>query len=186
MEFSNVIKDRRSVREYTDARVERQVVDHLINTAILAPSAMNLQPWAFAALLDRARIEDYAHRAKNWLLTKLAESTYPPSIRQMLEDPNFVLFYHAPALILVIAKSSEDQAKEDCCLAAQTLMLAARDEGLGTCWIGLSRPWFNLASSKRELGLPEHYHIVAPIVLGYPKAWPETHGRNPGEILWLG
>jgi nitroreductase len=104
----------------------------------------------------------------------------------MLEDPKFVLFYHAPALVLVIAKSSEDQAKEDCCLAAQTLMLAARDAGLGSCWIGLSRPWFNLSSSKRELGLPEPYHIVAPIVLGYPKAWPEPHGRNPAEIRWLG
>jgi nitroreductase len=185
MELGNVIRDRRSVREYTDSPVERSLVERLINTAILAPSAMNLQPWSFAVMLDRARIEDCARRAKNWLLTNLSE-TYPPLIRQMLEDPKFVLFYHAPALVLVIAKSSEDQAKEDCCLAAQTLMLAARDEGLGTCWIGLSRPWFNLASSKRELGLPEHYHIVAPIVLGYPKAWPETHGRNPAEILWLG
>jgi nitroreductase len=186
MELGNVIRDRRSIREYTDSRVERPLIERLINSAILAPSAMNLQPWTFAVLLDRAHIEDYAHRAKNWLLTKLAESTYPPSIRRMIEDPNFVLFYHAPALVLVIAKSSQDQAKEDCCLAAQTLMLAARDEGLGSCWIGLSRPWFNLSSSKLELGLPEHYHIVAPIVLGYAKAWPEPHGRNPAEIRWLG
>ena len=147
---------------------------------------MNLQPWAFAALLDRTQIEDYAHRAKSWLLANLAGTTYPASIRRMLEDPDFVLFYHAPGLVLVMAKSSDTQAKEDCCLAAQTLMLAARDEGLGTCWIGLSRPWFNLSSSKRELGLSEHYHIVAPIVLGYPKAWPESHGRNPAEIHWLG
>ena len=173
MELSNIIKDRRSGREYTDARVERPMLERLINAAVLAPSAMNLQPWAFAALLDRIRIEDYAHRAKSWLLANLAETTFPASVHQMLEDPKFVLFYHAPALVLVMAKTSDTQAREDCCLAAQTLMLAARDEGLGTCWIGFARPWLNLSSSKRELGLPEHYHIVAPIVIGYPKAWPE-------------
>jgi len=74
---------------------------------------------------------------------------------------------------------------EDCCLAAENLMLAARDEGLGTCWIGFARPWLDLPSTKHEMGLPAGHHVVAPIVLGYPKAWPESHGRNPAEIHWL-
>jgi len=85
----------------------------------------------------------------------------------------------------VLAKSMEPQASEDCCLAAENLMLAARDEGLGTCWIGLSRPWFNLPSTKRELSLPQQYEVVAPIILGQPKAWPESHGRHPAEIHWI-
>jgi nitroreductase len=59
----------------------------------------------------------------------------------------------------------EPQAAEDCWLAAENLMLAARDEGLGTCWIGLSRAWFNLPSTKCELSLPEQYEVVAPIIL---------------------
>jgi len=63
---------------------------------------------------------------------------------------------------------------------------AARDEALGTCCIGLARPWFNLRSTKHELGLPEEYEVVVPIVLGHPKAWPESHGRRPAEIHWLG
>ena len=37
-----------------------------------------------------------------------------------------------------------------------------------------------------ELGLPEDWHVVAPIVLGYAKTWPETPGRNLPEIHWLG
>jgi hypothetical protein len=36
--------------------------------------------------------------------------------------------------------------------------------------------------SKFELGLPDSYHVVAPIVLEYPKSWPESHGRNSAEI----
>ena len=65
-------------------------------------------------------------------------------------------------------------------------MLAARAEELGTCCIGLARPWFNLTSIKHELGLPEHCETVVPITLGYPKAWPESHGRHAAEIHWIG
>jgi nitroreductase len=140
MELMDVIKARRSVRNYTHAGIERSKIERLINSAILAPSAMNLQPWAFAAVLDRERIDDYAKRAKNWLLAKLEETSFSPSARQILEVPDFTLFYHAPALLLVLAKSSAMQASEDCCLAAETMMLAARDEGIGTCWIGFWTP----------------------------------------------
>lgn len=189
MELMHVVRDRRAVREYTDASVDRATIERLIGAATLAPSAMNLQPWAFAVILDRERIEKYGRRAKDWLLGNISQ--YPEAARRILEDPTFVLFYHAPALVILMAKSSHaeapaSQANEDCCLAAETFMLAARDEGLGTCWIGFARPWLNLPSTKLELGLPENCHVVAPIVLGYPKVWPESHGRNPAEIHWLG
>lgn len=183
MELIDVIKTRRAVREYTDVRVDRTTVERLLGAAILAPSAMNLQPWAFAVLLDGARINNYARRAKDWLRSNISEVA--ESARRILDDPNFVLFYHAPALAVILAKTSEAQAAEDCCLAAENFMLAARDEGMGTCWIGFARPWLDLPSTKHELGLPADYHVVAPIVLGYPKAWPDSHGRNPAEIHWL-
>jgi len=64
-------------------------------------------------------------------------------------------------------------------------MLAARNAGLGSCWIGLARPWFNLASTGAELGIPENYSVVAPIVLGHPKAWPVSRSRNTPEIHWV-
>jgi len=185
MELLEVIKKRRAVREYTNAPIERSVVERLINTAILAPSAINLQPWAFAVVLDPARIEEFGKRAKTWSLSNFGQTSFTPELRKMLEDPSFTMFYHAPALVVVLAKSSDTQDAEDCCLAAENLMLAARDQGLGTCWIGLARPWLNLSSTKAELKLPNQYRVVAPIVLGHPKAWPESHGRTPAEIHWL-
>lgn len=185
MELMDVIRNRRAVRDFTDAGIDRATIEHLIGAAILAPSAMNLQPWAFAVLLGRERIEGYAKRAKEWLLASLSQTSYDPSIRHMLEDPQFALFHHAPALVIVLAKSSGTQAAEDCCLAAENLMLAARNEDLGSCWIGFARPWLDLAATKTELNLPEHYHVVAPIILGHPKVWPDSHGRKPAEIYWL-
>jgi nitroreductase len=186
MDLIEVLRNRRAVREYTEAAIDQATIDRLIDAAVLAPSAMNLQPWAFAVLLDRERIDGYAKRAKTWLLENWSKSEVEPSLRELVEDPKFVLFYQAPALVLVLARESTTQAAEDCCLAAENLMLAARDVGLGSCWIGLARPWFNLAATLAELGLPRDYRVVAPIVLGYPKAWPESHGRKPAEIHWLG
>jgi len=185
MDFSSVVQNRHSVRDYTVESIGQAQVERLIKTAILAPSAMNLQPWAFAVLLDRERIAKYAKRAKEWLLANLSKTTFGEPARHMLGDPKFVLFYGAPALVLVMSKSSETQAMEDCCLAAGSLILAARNENLGSCWVGFARPWLNLEPTKQELGLPKQYQIVAPIVLGHPKAWPAPHGRNAPEIHWL-
>lgn len=185
MEFMEVIKNRRAVRDYLDRAVDRSAIESVIAAAILAPSAMNLQPWAFAVILGRERIEGYAKRAKDWLLASLSQTSYDPSFRHMLEDPSFAIFHHAPALVVVLAKSSGSQAGEDCCLAAENLMLTARGEGLGSCWIGLARPWLDLPATKIELKLADQFHVVAPIVLGYPKTWPESPGRKSAEIYWL-
>jgi nitroreductase len=146
---------------------------------------MNLQPWAFAAVLDREQIAEYGSRAKSWLLANFSRSALDPSLLKLIENKGYSLFHHAPALVLVMAKSQQSQAREDCCLAAENLMLAARADRLGSCCIGLARPWFNVPSIKHELGLPDRYEVVVPIILGHPKAWPESHERNPAEIYWL-
>lgn len=185
MELRATIAERRAVREYNDTPIDRAIIARLIEAAIMAPSAMNLQPWAFAVLLGQERIEEYAKRAKDSLLASLAQTSYDPALRHHIEDPEFVLFYHAPAIVIVLATSSSTQADEDCCLAAENLMLAARDEGLGSCWIGFARPWLDHPDTKAELKLPAQYRVVAPIVLGYPKAWPSSHGRKPAEIHWV-
>lgn len=185
MNFIDVLKERRAVRKYQPVLIRRAEIEALINAAIEAPSAMNLQPWAFAAIVDPDYIESHAKRAKEWLLASMSQLPNLASARHLVEDPDFTLFHHAPAVVLVVAKSSQPQAIEDCCLAAENLMLAARDRDLGTCWIGFARPWLNLPEVKAELGLPEQYQVVAPIVLGHPVAWPESHGRKTPEVYWI-
>jgi nitroreductase len=182
MDFLQVVEQRRAVREYLDTPVDAALIERLIATATLAPSAMNVQPWSFAVVTGAERIDAYAQRAKDYVLREA--STMETRIRERLSSPAFSIFYHAPALILVLARSDDAQAREDCCLVAQTFMLAACSAGLGTCWIGFARPWLNLPETKAELGLSAECHVVAPIVLGYPRAWPPAHGRRPPEIHW--
>jgi nitroreductase len=184
MDVLDVLEDRRSVRNYKDLPLDESVIRPLIDAAIAAPSAMNQKPWAFAVCLNAKRIEDLGKRAKDWLLQNRERA--PEQLHRRLCDPGFFIFHHAPACILVLATSSRSEAIEDCCLAAENLLLAARDQGLASCWIGgLSRPWLDLASTKLELGLRVDYRVVAPIILGYPAEWPPSSGRNAPEIFWI-
>lgn len=185
MDLMDVIAERRSVRHFEDTSVDRLMIHTLINAAIEAPSAMNRQPWAFCACLDRKRIDELANGATAWLLENPRQAPEDLSLHHMVSNPEFAIFHHAPALLIVLATSSASQAAEDCCLAAQNLMLAARNAGLGTCPIGLARPWLDLTSTKLELGVPETYRAIVPIVLGHPTAWPESPGRKPAEIRWI-
>ncbi len=186
MQTLEAIENRRAVREYEGTPVSRATIQRLVASAVLAPSAMNLQPWAFAAISGVEKVATLGQRAKEWLLANLERAGLDPSLRKLIQPDGYRLFHGAPAIVLVLATSPVTQAAEDCCLAAQNLMLAARDEGLGTCWIGLARPWLNLTSVKHELGLSDKLQVVAPIILGQPKAWPESHGRRPAELYWIG
>ncbi len=181
----SAIRDRRAVRDYKPDAVDRSTIERLIDAATLAPSAMNRQPWSFAVILDRERIADLGQRAKHWLISHHVELHIAGLALQELQRPGFIPFHAAPALVLVLADPPDARAAEECCLAAENLMLAARAMNLGTCFIGFARPWLNLPEIKAELDLPEAVDVVAPIVLGYPRTWPDPRGRHPAEIHWL-
>jgi nitroreductase len=185
MDLMDVIANRRAVRRFEDTSIDQSMIHTLLNAAIAAPSAINRQPWAFAVCLDRKRVEELANRARAWLLENPGHAPAELSVHHMASNPEFAIFHHAPALVIVLAKGSESQAAEDCCLAAENLMLAAHNAGLGTCPIGLARPWLDLSSTKLELGVPKTYCVVVPIVLGHPTEWPESPGRKPPEIHWI-
>ena len=138
MELMEAIATRRSVRQYTAEPVNRATVEALIRAATLAPSAMNSQPWAFAVITDAEKLQTYSEQVKAAVLAEIDQNPALARYRTMLSDPNYHVFHRAPVLVLIYARTDGPGAAGDCCLAAQTLMLAARDMGLGTCWIGFA------------------------------------------------
>lgn len=88
--------------------------------------------------------------------------------------------------MIVCARDPTGQSAEDCCLAAQNLMLRAFALQLGTCWVGLARPYLDLADSKAALGLPRDGAVVAPLAIGYPRRQPAATSRRAPEIVWPG
>jgi nitroreductase len=179
------IYHRRAVREFTRELVDHEKVRFVIAAAVQAPSAMNRQPWSFVVVEDQAALDRYSRAAKAHLLETLREDSPLGQYRALLAEPSFHLFYHAPALIVICATSAEEGTAEDCCLAAENLMLAAHGADLGTCWIGFARSWLDLAVGRKELGIPSHYIPVAPIAIGHPKVSMPPVSRQHPDIRWL-
>jgi len=96
MQLMDAIVERRAVREYEDAVLDWRQLKEIINAAILAPSARNRQPWAFAVQLKADRGDEYALQAKNWLLSSSGEDFVSPELRELLASPGYNLFHHAP------------------------------------------------------------------------------------------
>lgn len=186
MDLMDAIFHRRAVREFKNEAVDRETIRFVIAAAVQAPSAMNRQPWCFAVVEDREALERCSRQAKAHLLRTVPETAPLGHYRALLAEPGFDVFYHAPALIVICATSTEEGTAEDCCLAAQNLMLTAHATGLGTCWIGFSRPWLNLPEGKKELGIPTHYVPVAPLAIGHPKGPTPAVARRHPDIFWTG
>lgn len=104
----------------------------------------------------------------------------------MLENPDYSLFYGAPALVIIYARPEGPVPQGDCCLAAENFMLAAWDMGLGTCWIGFAGLYFNLAETKKALGVPEDYAAVAQLIVGHPQGEiPAAEKNAPQMLFWV-
>jgi nitroreductase len=177
------IYERRAVRSYTTRMVEPETVRALIDAAIQAPSAVNQQPWAFVVIQDRRLLERLSGRSKQLMLAQVRPGTALWEHSGMLKDPAFNVFYDAGTLIVVCAVPGDWPVNEDCCLAAQNLMLAAHALGLGTCPIGFARDALNEPEAKRELGIPAGHSVVMPIIVGYPRDCPAPTPRRRARIL---
>lgn len=179
MNLTEAILARRTVRAYEPRIVDERTISGLIELAVHAPSAMNAQPWGFAIIQDRERLRAYSERAKVLLLEGMARDEKTAAYAELLRADSYNLFYDAGTLIVVCATSVGRYSEADCWLAAQTLMLAACDVGLGTCPIGFAIPFLNTVEMKRELAIPEEGAAVAPIIVGYPS------GPTPAVPRWF-
>jgi nitroreductase len=140
MDLKEAIYSRRAVREYTAEPVDEKTIRELIDAAIQAPSAVNQQPWSFCVVRDQAVLARISSEAKAHML-RTSPAALLPHFQERLSNPAFNIFYHAPVLVLISSATESPWAVENCSLAAENLMLAARAAGLGTCWIGFAQKW---------------------------------------------
>ncbi len=186
MDANETIANRRAVREYTSQPIDETMIRHLIDSAVLAPSAFNEQPWRFTVIRDRKILDQISSDAKAHMIETLSADSRSDRLRSELQDPDFQIFHHAPTLIVVSAAMEGPFVIEDCALAAENLMLTACSLGLGSCWIGFAQSYLNTATGKKTLGCPASWVQIAPIIVGYPKSVPSPAPRNTPEIHWVG
>ena len=150
METWACIRGRVAVRSFEDREVPEKMILRVLQAGRWAPSSKNSQPWHFVVVRNRGTLRELAG------LTR----TGP-----YLAD--------APAAI-VVAMIGAKFPDADAGRAIQNMVLAAWDQGLGTCWVAN----FDQAPTRRLLGLPADAVIMAVFPLGFPTDRARKRGKR--------
>ncbi len=170
METWETIRTKRAVRDYDTRPVPDEVIQRVLQAGRLAGSARNIQLWRFILIREKA--------------TKKALSECGRYARH--------LAHAAFVIVLCTEGSARRWASFDAGRAAQNMMLAAWDEGVGSCVVALH----DETCARALLGVPSEYDIQVAIAFGYPIPSGEgpiqrfirtkvlgVHGRKPLEEL---
>ncbi|WP_461206449.1 nitroreductase family protein [Clostridium sp. DL1XJH146] len=170
MQFYDVINKRISVKKFKNTKVEDEKLDRMIKAAMAAPTWKNKSAFKFI-LVDEKNVKD---QISNCVINKTNEAAN--SIRE------------AP-LIAVIASDKEESGEVDgkamylvdSAIAMEHFILAAENEGYGTCWIAD----LDEKSIKSILNIPQKYKVVAMTPVGEALEEKEHYPmKNIGEYFF--
>lgn len=167
-ETLQTLKNRCSVKHYTDRQVPDAVLDAILEAGLYAPSGLNNQQVFMVAVRDKKTRD---------LLAQMNTR-----IRGVADDT----FYGAPCVVVVLADPEHGTWVEDGSLVMGNLLNAATALGVDSCWIHRARETFDLPEGKallRAWGLPEHLRGVGNCILGYSDKQPTRKPRQPGRII---
>lgn len=166
--LEEVISSRRSIRKYTEQKVDRTILDRIVHNGLLAPSGMNRQSYEI-------RIVDNQE-----LLEAISRSVSP--LKKSI-------FFSAAAVIFIAYDESYGLSQIDCGLLAQNMMLSAKSLGLGTCCMGA--PIRQMLSSKdsapyiEKLGFSKGFNLILAIAVGYPAEDPSPKARKDTMVKYV-
>ena len=184
------LKERRSIRKYSQQPIPTKVLLEILEAASWAPSAHNAQPWRFIVVAQPEKKRSLAGAmAKPWL-RDLEKDGEPMETRTAIAEDSVEHFSNAPALVVACStmenmrrypdkkrqKTERDLAVQSLGAATQTLLLAAHDKQLGACWY--CAPAFCKDAVKQELKIPREVEPQALIAIGYPAEKPNPPKRK--------
>jgi len=153
MDFFEVIKNRKSVREYSDKKVEKPLIEKIVDAGRLAATARNEQPWEFIAVSDKEALENICGLC-----------------------PNGKFIKDASCLIAVFSRDTKYYI-EDCSAATQNMLLAIEALGLGGCWVAGDKK--DYAESVRKIvNAADGHRLVSMVTVGYPKKTEGPHAKR--------
>jgi len=144
MDFFEVVRNRKSVREYSEKEVKKELLEKVVDAGRLAATARNVQPWQFIITSDKE------------ILKKICSMC-----------PNGPFIKDAPHLIAVFSKDTKYYL-EDSSAATQNMLLAIEALGLGGCWVAGDKKDY-IEAVRKIFNVPEGYRLVSMISVGYPK-----------------
>ena len=169
------IRMRKSIRKYLNKPVSDAVILQLLESARLAPSGSNNQPWQFIVVRspeNRRRLTEVAHNQK-WMLTAPVFIVCLADIRCRIPEG---------VEVFLTEESPEEELKQvirDTAIAVENLLLEAHHLGLGACWVA----WYRQTEIRPVLAIPADKYVCGIVTVGYPAETPAPHPRKPLESL---
>lgn len=155
MEFSEVIKNRHSVRKYTGQPIDREIIDTILDMTRTAPSSHNSKSSAFMVVDDPDTLA---------------------AISEMRNHGSAFVKDAAAAVVVLGDETLSDMWVENACISATFLQLAATSMDLGSCWVQVhgrlrSRDCHSMGTAEEYLrgllGIQDRYRVLCVISLGY-------------------
>lgn len=171
------IMTRQTIREYTDKAIPEELLKVVLDAAIRAPSGRNTQPCHLRVLSNPQKLDEMNTDFKNivgWDTPAYTGWDIRP------------VYHNAPTFIFIFAQDNSAMAAG---LMAENIALAAHAVGLGSCMIGSIGSLFdNEAAAKKwknYLQVPEDWHFLLGMTLGYPNENPPMKEREDGHIIFI-
>jgi nitroreductase len=142
----DVIKARRSIREFASHPVSDEQMQALLEAAMAAPSASNRRPWEFVVVRD-------------------------VTLRQALSEihPWSSMTAHSPVVVAVCGQPGTSRHwVEDCAAATANLLLAVTALGLGAVWVALYPEAERQTKVRQILRIPDSVEPFCLVPIGYP------------------
>ena len=151
-----LLRQRRSIRQFTDQKIEQEKIDILKEAVLRSPSSRNFEPWEFVFVSDEA------------ILAELSEAKEHGS--KFLKDVQL-------AIVICGDQTVSDVWVEDCSIASIIAQLTAQSLGLGSCWVQIHKRMHDdhMTSNhyvKEVLNLPDGVSVESIIGIGYPAETP--------------
>jgi nitroreductase/NAD-dependent dihydropyrimidine dehydrogenase PreA subunit len=205
--YRDIILSRRSIRHYKDTPIPRGVIEQVLDLARYAPTASNDQNVGYVVITDKKLIERTAQgifrfvnglheRTKSGIgrfivnATGLSKNRYIRLMDYTREETksgrDFIL-HNAPVLILLHAPSNARFGRDNCAIAATTIINYVHALGMGTCYIGLLTLLLRFSKNLRNnLSVPKGRKVYACLVMGYPAyTHANTVSRKKPSVQWL-
>jgi len=196
--MSNLIKKRRSIRSYKDKKVGKKLIRELLELANLAPTAAGLENRHFI-VIDDQKIKEKLFEAgcKQEHILKAPVIVAVTTNTKGFFSKKGLLKINDEVWLMDLWGATQKKYKgvkrfhrnyevwkrlyplQDADTAGTTLLLAATDKGLSSCWIGA----FDFEAVENILKIPEGWKIIALIALGYKKDPPYPQKRTKIDKL---
>jgi nitroreductase len=183
MELQDIIHSRRSVRSYMDKPIETAVLQKILEAGMVAPSAVNTQPWFIVAIHSPDKMAELRE-----CLSVPASRLRPELERSFPERPGvvedtyrvFSCLGNAPACLMAFTRKPGPPTTDtvlSIAAAMENMLLAAWDQGVGSCW--MTGPVnFGLNEYVREKFAPGKGELLSLAPLGYPQDVPVMPPRK--------